>query len=84
MVPEDDWRRMGQEAYLAGARLLYVRQYQPRRPEWDHEHCVFCWEKIAAEEGCRHSGYCTLDGKHWICETCVLDFQEEFAFQVES
>lgn len=82
MVPKDDWRRMGQEEYLKGAALTHVSLYHAPRPEWDHEHCEFCWEKIAEYEGCQHSGFCTLDRYHWICEACFRDFQEEFDFHV--
>ncbi len=41
----DDWRRMGQESYLLGATLTWKR-YQPRRPNWEHEHCDFCLRKF--------------------------------------
>ena len=83
MVLENDWRRMGQEKYLMGVELFYVCQYHAPRPNWEHEHCEFCFEKIAEYEGCQHSGYCTIDRCHWICEQCFRDFQEEFHFQLK-
>ena len=83
MVSKDDWRRTDQEEYLMGARLLHIPCYHPASPRWEHEHCEFCWEKIAEYEGCQHSGYCTLDRRHWICEKCFEDFQGEFNFQVQ-
>ena len=83
MVAKDDWRRMGQESYLMGAELVYVPDYHPDAPHWDHEHCEFCTAKIAEYEGCEHSGYCDRDSRtHWICEECFRDFREEFHFTV--
>jgi hypothetical protein len=41
----DDWRRTGQEEYLAGARLTW-KNYQPLSAQWEHEHCEFCWHKF--------------------------------------
>ena len=83
MVPEDDWRRMGQEKYLMGVKLRYELQYRPYAPNWEHEHCEFCGQKISPYEGDQHSGYCTLDSYYWICEQCFEDFREEFGFQVQ-
>lgn len=82
MVSKDDWRRQGQEEYLMGAKLCHVRAYHPPSPDWDHEHCAFCWEKIGEYEGCEHSGYCTVDTGHWLCEECFRDFADEFQFTV--
>lgn len=84
MTTKDDWRRMGQENYLMGAKLVYVPRYHPARADWDHEHCVFCWAKIAEYEGCEHSGYYEKGGRtHWVCEDCFRDFRDEFHFTVE-
>ena len=46
MVPgRDDWRRRGQERYLAGLRFAR-RRYQAYSGNWDHEHCEFCFRKF--------------------------------------
>lgn len=45
MISADDWRQMGQERYLRAVRLTWKR-YQARRPEWEHEHCEFCFQKF--------------------------------------
>jgi hypothetical protein len=42
MPAPDDWRRMGQEAYLLSATLTWKR-YQALSPEWEREHCEFCF-----------------------------------------
>lgn len=64
MVKADDWRRMGQEDYLKNCRLAYVAVYSPSSATWEHEHCVFCFEKISLHPGTLHSGYHTIDGEH--------------------
>jgi hypothetical protein len=72
-----DWRLQGQERYLKSATLVH-RLYRPYpgKPEWDHDHCEFCWAKLAAEggDGAQATGFCTVDEYHWICERCVADF----------
>ena len=41
----DDWRLSGQERYLTGVSLQWA-DWHPPRPEWDHDHCEFCWAKF--------------------------------------
>jgi hypothetical protein len=41
----DDWRITNQEKHLRGAVLTFRRYRQPR-PDWDHEHCAFCFAKF--------------------------------------
>jgi hypothetical protein len=48
---ESDWRLTNQEKYLKGAALRLSRfVVRPGKPEWDHEHCDFCWAKIVEEK----------------------------------
>lgn len=84
MISKYDWRRMGQEKYLMGAKLWYVSQYKPYSERWEHEHCCFCFQKISQYEGDTHSGDCTTDEKqsHLICEECHKDFKDEFNWTV--
>lgn len=42
----EDWRLAGQESYLQGATLEWVR-YRRWRESWDHDHCSFCWARFA-------------------------------------
>ena len=73
----DDWRRQGQERHLLGATLAW-RAYQPPSAQWDLDHCQFCGAKFSPRPGDLASGYCTLQGDRWVCETCVADFRQEF------
>ena len=83
-IPESDWRLTNQEKYLKGVSLS-LRQFHIRanRPQWDHEHCEFCWAKIVEknEKGDAElitEAYCTSDGAHWICPRCFADFRRPF------
>jgi len=83
MSQPQDWRRQGQERYLAGRRLRY-QQYQPYREGWDHDHCEFCLLKFSRIEGDENHGYVTDDNYHWICRGCFEHFRDEFLWtQVE-
>ena len=90
-VPQDDWRRMGQEATLAPGTELVRKTYQPPRPSWDHDHCSFCFGKfVAPDDASRFTervwteGYATTDrfvrGADYegVCPDCFADFAEEF------
>ncbi len=75
----DDWRLQGQEKFLAGKTLHRRKWSRPAdNPGWDHDHCVFCWQKFSDIPGADTSreGFCTADGYHWVCETCFNDFRE--------
>ena len=89
MMPKDDWRRMGQEDYLTGVRLYHI-PFAPLSEQWDHEHCVFCWDKFFLHPDYPEflrEGYCTEKvnsrDAHWICPQCFRDFREEFGWTVE-
>ncbi len=89
MMPKDDWRRMGQEGYLMGARLYRV-PFIPQSEQRDHEHCVFCFDKFYLHSGhpeFLREGYCTepINSRtaRWICPQCFRDFREEFGWTVD-
>ena len=42
--------------------------------EYDHEHCVLCWQNISEYESNETYGY--MDGDDWICEACYQRFIE--------
>ena len=44
--PGGDWRLRGQERYLTGREFVW-REYTAPRPDWDHDHCEFCWAKFS-------------------------------------
>jgi hypothetical protein len=83
MVEPDDWRLTGQERYLAGA-VLHWSEWRRLRPDWDHDHCSFCWAKFMEESlpEVLLAGYTTADGHHWICPACFEDFRERFAWRL--
>jgi len=83
MTDETDWRLTNQAKYLLGVALSR-KSWVQRRPDWDHDHCAFCWAKFAAIDGpgILNEGYATLDEAHWICPGCFSDFRERFRWQV--
>jgi len=87
MADAADWRLAAQHKYLEGVALAR-RPYRPSRqnPNWDHDHCAFCWAKFMEGESSDllHVGYCTLDEYHWVCDICFNDFRPLFGWQVVS
>lgn len=77
-----DWRLQGQEQYLKGA-VLHRVGYTPSSPEWEHDHCEFCWQKLSLAEADVHEGYATKDGCHWICAGCYEDFRTQFGWTLD-
>jgi hypothetical protein len=85
MKEKDDWRLQGQERYLRGVTLIRrkYRQY-PRNPEWDHDHCEFCWATFSLLDNPDYlkEGYATKDDYRWICPACFEDFKDDFDWTV--
>ncbi len=83
MAETDDWRLTGQELYMLGVALEWAEWHAPR-PDWDHDHCEFCWAKFAGPElpDALHAGYATLDRYRWVCPQCFADFRQRFGWQV--
>ena len=93
----DDWRRTSPGA-PAGTHFRW-REYFAPKPEWDHDHCLFCWAKFVpcSEEGKdwlaqdQHTiyfeGYATVEasgsGYEWVCWPCFDDFVDEYQFAVD-
>ena len=91
MIEKDDWRLTagpvrGHEKALKNIPLYYI-QFQPISEQWDHEHCVFCWEKFYQHEECLREGYCTKPQNerdaYWICPECYTDFREMFGWTLK-
>ncbi len=63
---------------------LYRIPFTPLSPGWDHEHCVFCWDKFSAHDNCLKEGFCTAKENspdaYWICPQCYNDFKEMFGW----
>lgn len=84
MIEEDDWRLNGQEEYLKGVHLR-LKPYRLGAPGYDHEHCEFCWQEIAAFDyaDAQREGYTTDDKLYWVCVGCFEDFTEMFDWKVD-
>jgi hypothetical protein len=80
-----DWRLNGQEKFLSGVSLIHrlYRRY-PKNPDWDHDHCQFCFAKFMVEDlpDVLHVGYSTEDEYRWICESCFAEFKDRFRWTV--
>jgi hypothetical protein len=83
MPTADDWRLTNQEGFLQGATLHWAH-WSRHRPDWDHDHCVFCWSKFMEEKqpDALHAGYTTADSYYWICSRCFDDFKDRFAWRL--
>jgi hypothetical protein len=83
MRAENDWRLQGQEAYLKGISLWWMK-YSPYSGTWEHDHCEFCGTKFMDEDNADviTHGYSTNDKYRWICETCFEDFHDLFNWTV--
>ena len=84
MTAPDDWRLTNQERYLMAA-VLHWATWKQTNPNWDHDHCEFCWAKFRedANPDTLQAGYTTNDGHRWICASCFEDFRDRFQFHVE-
>ena len=79
---EEDWRLQGQGKYLKYKKLIR-KKYVKASNTWDHDHCEFCGDKFSESgEDDLRLGYTTLDGYHWICNTCFHDFKKIFAWKL--
>jgi len=70
------WMRHMLERFK-GLDLLH-RKWVTLDEHWDHDHCVFCMEKLDAST--EALAYCTEDYYHWICEQCYSDHKEAFGW----
>jgi hypothetical protein len=84
MGKEQDWRLTGQERYLK-CKTFVKKRYTAPSPDWDHDHCAFCWTKFmeSEEPDTIQEGYATEDNKHWVCPQCFADFQAQFQWTIK-
>ena len=77
MVRPNDWRLENPPAKFRGA-LLHRTVYKQLSAMSDHEHCTFCWQKIAEQHiaDAVQEGY-TL-GDEWVCQQCFGDLAGYF------
>ena len=64
---------------------VHRRHYFLWRPDWDHDHCEFCFRRFASAE---RQNFCSegffTEDKRWICETCYEDFKLMFDWILET
>lgn len=83
---KNDWRLDTYDGYLDGATFTLQKFVSTKSN--DHEHCVFCWQKITDLDikDCETEGYCTMYEKtgqtQWICKDCFNEFKKKFNFKV--
>lgn len=83
MIELNDWRLQGQEKYLKGVTLFFRYYSESKFPDWNHDHCEFCWTTFSlAIDDALKVGYTTEDTYRWICPKCFEDFKELFVFKV--
>ena len=81
MDTSDDWRLRDQAKYLRGAVFKW-QSYQSPGPDWDHDHCEFCFVKFMDTDApdILRVGFVT-EGQRWVCAACFQDFRARFDFQ---
>ena len=89
-----DWRLMGQERYLQGARFVH-KPYRAWSESWEHDHCDFCTRKfvergrVDVDTEAVSDGYAAVgrgpegqDDYYWVCDECFADFRDRFGWAV--
>lgn len=70
---------------MEGVELAW-REYRryPPNPDWDHDHCEFCWATFMVEDlpDVLHAGYCALDEYRWNSQQWFESFRERFGWRV--
>jgi hypothetical protein len=84
MSETTDPRITNQKKFLFGV-VLKKRTWSRQAPEWDHDHCAFCWAKFSDVDDvdALHEGYATSDMDHWVCTTCFADFRTHFQWLIK-
>jgi hypothetical protein len=65
-MDDTDWRlQRRQWEYLTGITLVRRRWHQSR-PDWDHDHCAFCWDEFNDDdrEGILREGWTDPDDEY--------------------
>ena len=85
MFLDNDWRLRGQEEYLQN-QIFQYKQFVGLPGKSLHAHCEFCWHKFMVNpdgvNDCSQQGYCSADGKYWVCEECFEDFREKLHWRL--
>ena len=83
MLEIDDWRLENSPDGAQDATLRRLKYKQPSAM-WDHEHCIFCWQKIAEPhiQDSVHEGYAFAGDRDWVCPQCFTDMSKHFNWSV--
>ena len=57
-------------------KTFYLENHLGQYPNFDHEHCTLCFEKIMNIDGCEKEGYVTLDFYYWLCKDCYSKYHQ--------
>ena len=57
-------------------KTFYLENHLGQYPNFDHEHCTLCFEKIMNRDGCEKKGYVTLDFYYWLCKDCFSKYHQ--------
>ena len=50
-----------------------------KTPQNDHEHCIFCWQKINDQN---NKAYCIKERDLWVCKDCFQEYGDEYNWHV--
>ena len=94
---QDDWRLNAGNAKLFRGAVFAEKRYVRWSPEWDHDHCAFCWEPFAQEgtdadrPDTHHEGFSTAgppndpkDDYYWVCRRCFADFRDHLGWTLRT
>ena len=78
MIFNDDWRLDGKDNWPAEREFRWVPWFS-KQPDWDHDHCAFCWAEFAAiatEHAPLAAGWLAVDDDAtWVCPECMEAFR---------
>ena len=57
-------------------KTYYLEDNLGQYPNFDHDHCELCFEKIMNIDGCEKEGYVTLDFYYWLCKDCFSKYHQ--------
>ena len=85
-IEKDDWRlEFGKEPTFYSKFKWSRKKWARTRPNWDHDHCEFCWQKISDIDGenIQHEGWTNDEDTYWVCKSCFEDFKEMYQWDLK-
>jgi hypothetical protein len=74
-ISNDDYRLDSIKPWMEKLTWHYSPYKQPS-PDWDHDHCIFCWRRLAeptAGFNDADDGFADDGDYHWMCAECFRD-----------